>query len=147
MTRQRSILVVVAALLMVFLVNYNALAAKAPTTYSPAQIEQIQRAVPTLTEFRSRLDNLDRFIQQRRWVDVRTYIHGPLGELRAQLRNVAVTLLPQDQKKALELSKSVANDLVNLDSAAKTIDVAKVTSSYQKALSDFDAFLALIPKG
>lgn len=146
MIRQRSIFALMAALLMTFFVSYSSLAAKAPTSYTPAQIEQIQRAVPTLTELRSRLDRLETLIQQRRWVDVRTYIHGPLGELRAQLRTVAVTLLPQDQKKALELSKSVFNDLVKIDLAAKTIDAVRVSSGYQQALQDFDAFLKLIPQ-
>jgi hypothetical protein len=37
-------------------------------------------------------------------------------------------------------------DLVNLDIAAKDLNYAKVSSSYQKAVNDFDAFLQLIPK-
>jgi hypothetical protein len=36
--------------------------------------------------------------------------------------------------------------LVNIDLAAKDLDYAKVTASYQKAVNDFDSFLQLIPK-
>ncbi|MBD0395751.1 MAG: photosystem II protein PsbQ, partial [Microcoleus sp. C1-bin4] len=101
---------------------------------------------PTLTELRSRMDKLDTLIQQRRWVDIRTYIHGPLGELRNTMRTVSGSLLPKAQEQAVDLTKSLFADFVEIDSAAKSVDYAKVTDSYQKAVNDFDTFLQLIPK-
>jgi hypothetical protein len=62
------------------------------------------------------------------------------------MKSVSVSLLPKDQQKAVDLTKSLFADLVNLDIAAKDFDYAKVTSSYKKAVNDFDAFLQLIPK-
>ncbi|MEG3849007.1 photosystem II protein PsbQ [Microcoleus sp. herbarium19] len=146
MIRPRSILALMMSFLMAFLVSCSSVEAKVPTTYTAAQIQQIQRYVPTLTELRSRMDNLGTLIQKRNWVDTRTYIHGPLGDLRNVMKTVSGSLLPKDGEKAVALTKSLFADLVNIDLAAKDVDYAKVTSNYQKAVDDFDAFLQLIPK-
>jgi photosystem II protein PsbQ len=146
MTRPRSIFALMMAFLMAFLVSCSSVEAKVPTTYTTAQIQQIQRYVPTLTEFRSRMDKLGTLIQQRNWVDTRTYIHGPLGDLRNTMKTVSASLLPKSQQQAVDLTKSLFADLVNIDLAAKDLDYAKVTASYQKAVNDFDTFLQLIPK-
>ena len=146
MTRPRSIFALMMAFLMAFLVSCSSVEAKVPTTYTTAQIQQIQRYVPTLTEFRSRMDKLGTLIQKRNWVDTRTYIHGPLGDLRNTMKTVSASLLPKSQQQAVDLTKSLFTDLVNIDLAAKDLDYAKVTASYQKAVNDFDSFLQLIPK-
>jgi photosystem II protein PsbQ len=146
MTRPRSFFALMMSFLMAFLVSCSSVEAKVPTTYTAAQIQQIQRYVPTITELRSRMDKLGTLIQKRNWVDTRTYIHGPLGDLRGTMKSVSASLLPQAQKEAVDLTKSLFSDLVNIDLAAKNLDYAKVTSSYQKAVDDFDAFLQLIPK-
>ena len=146
MTRPRSIFALMMAFLMAFLVSCSSVEAKVPTTYTTAQIQQIQRYVPTLTEFRSRMDKLGTLIQKRNWVDTRTYIHGPLGDLRNTMKTVSASLLPKSQQQAVDLTKSLFTDLVDIDLAAKDLDYAKVTASYQKAVNDFDSFLQLIPK-
>jgi len=146
MTRPRSIFALMMAFLMAFLVSCSSVEAKVPTTYTAAQIQQIQRYVPTLTELRSRMDKLGTLIQQRNWVDTKTYIHGPLGDLRNTMKTVSASLLPKSQQQAVDLTKSLFADLVNIDLAAKDLDYAKVTASYQKAVNDFDSFLQLIPK-
>ena len=146
MTRPRSIFALMMAFLMAFLVSCSSVEAKVPTTYTTAQIQQIQRYVPTLTEFRSRMDKLGTLIQQRNWVDTKTYIHGPLGDLRNTMRTVSGSLLPKSQQQAVDLTKSLFTELVNIDLAAEDFDYAKVTASYQKAVNDFDTFLQLIPK-
>jgi photosystem II protein PsbQ len=146
MTRPRSIFALMMAFLMAFLVSCSSVEAKVPTTYTAAQIQQIQRYVPTLTELRSRMDKLGTLIQQRNWVDTKTYIHGPLGDLRNTMKTVSASLLPKSQQQAVDLTKSLFTDLVNIDLAAKDLDYAKVTASYQKAVNDFDSFLQLIPK-
>ena len=147
MTRPRSFFALMMAFLMTFLVSCSSVEAKVPTTYTTAQIQQIQRYVPTLTEFRSRMDNLGTLIQKKNWIDAKTYIHGPLGELRGTMKTVSATLLPKSQQQAADLTKSLFADLVEIDNAAKVGNYAKITASYQKAVNDFDTFLQLIPKG
>ncbi len=146
MTRPRSFFALMMAFMMAFLVSCSSVEAKVPTTYTAAQIQQIQRYAPTLTEFRSRMDNLGTLIQNRNWIDTVTYIHGPLGDLRNTMRAVSGTLLPQSQQKAVDLTKSLFGDLVEIDNAAKANDYAKVTASYQTAVNHFENFLQLIPQ-
>ncbi|MEO6863470.1 MAG: photosystem II protein PsbQ [Microcoleus sp.] len=146
MTRPRSFFALMMAFMMAFLVSCSSVEAEVPTTYTTAQIQQIQRYVPTLTEFRSRMDNLGALIQKRNWIDAKTYIHGPLGDLRGTMKTVSSSLLPQSQQQALDLTKSLFADLVEIDNAAKVADYAKITASYQKAVNHFDTFLQLIPK-
>ncbi|WP_445242861.1 photosystem II protein PsbQ [Microcoleus sp. POL10_C6] len=73
-------------------------------------------------------------------------MHGPLGDLRNVMKTVSASLLPSSQQQAVDLTKSLFTNLVNIDLAAKELDYAKVTASYQKAVNDFDTFLQLIPK-
>ncbi|MCW6053761.1 photosystem II protein PsbQ [Microcoleus sp. A2-C5] len=146
MTRPRSFFALMMAFMMAFLVSCSSVEAKVPTTYTAAQIQQIQRYAPTLTEFRSRMDNLGTLIQNRNWIDAKTYIHGPLGDLRGTMKTVSGTLLPKAQQEAVDLTKSLFADLVEIDNAAKVADYAKITASYQKAVNHFDSFLQLIPK-
>ncbi|MCY7380995.1 MAG: photosystem II protein PsbQ [Microcoleus sp. CAN_BIN18] len=146
MTRPRSFFALMMAFMMAFLVSCSSVEAKVPTTYTAAQIQQIQRFVPTLTEFRSRMDNLGTLIQNRNWIDTRTYIHGPMGDLRGTMKSVSATLLPKSQQEAVDLTKSLFAGLVEIDNAAKANDYAKVTASYRKAVNNFDTFLQLIPK-
>ena len=146
MIRPRSIIALMMSFLMAFLVSCSSVEAKVPTTYTAEQIQQIQRYVPTLTELRSRMDNLGALIQKRNWVDAKTYIHGPLGDLRGTMKSISAILLPKSKAQAVDLTKSLFADLVNVDLAIKDLDFAKVTSSYEKAVNDFDAFLQLIPK-
>ncbi len=146
MNRPRSFFALIMSFMMAFLVSCSSVEAKVPTTYTAAQVQQIQRYVPTLTELRSRMDNLGALIQKRKWVDTKTYIHGPLGDLRGAMKSVSAVLLPKSQQQAVDLTKSLFANLVNVDIAVKDLDYAKVTSSYQKAVKDFDAFLQLIPK-
>jgi hypothetical protein len=62
------------------------------------------------------------------------------------MRTVSGSLLPKAQEQAVDLTKSLFADLVEIDNAAKAADYAKITASYQKAVNDFDTFLQLIPK-
>lgn len=146
MTRPRSFFALMMAFLMAFLVSCSSVEAKVPTTYTAAQIQQIQRYVPTLTEFRSRMDKLGTLIQNKNWVDAKTYIHGPLGELRGTMKTVSASLLPKSQQQAADLTKSLFADLVEIDNAAKAADYAKITASYSKAVKDYETFLQLLPK-
>lgn len=138
------ILVIVATLTMSC--SLAIAATKSATIYSPAQIEQIQVFVPRIQAARERLDELQTLIQKRKWVDVGTFIHGPLGELRQNLNRLAFRLNPQDKEAARQAAKDLYNDLVRIDVAAQEGKYPQVVSNYRSALQEFDSFLKLIPK-
>lgn len=138
------ILVIVATLTISC--SYAIAATKSATTYTPAQIEQIQVFVPRIQAARDRLDELQTLIQKREWVDVGTFIHGPLGELRQNLNRLALRLNPQDKAAAQQAAKDLYNDLVRIDQSAQEGKYQQVVSNYRSALQEFDSFLQLIPK-
>jgi photosystem II protein PsbQ len=118
--------------------------AKGPT-YTPAQLEQIQRSAEGIQELRDRMLELPPLIQQQEWVDVGNFIHGPLGELRVRMSRLSRTLTPKAQAPALETAKNVFDHLIAIDEAAQKRDTNKALKNYNEALKDFDAFFNLIP--
>ncbi|MEB3336907.1 MAG: photosystem II protein PsbQ [Leptolyngbyaceae bacterium] len=147
MTRYRSTLTLILVLITVFVVSFASptFAAKAPTTYTPEQISQIQNAGSDVQAFRDRMPELANFIENREWMEVRSLIHGPFGELRTKMSRLARTLLPDAQKVALEASKNVFGHLEEIDEAAGDRDYRQAIRNYSEALKDFDTFFKALP--
>lgn len=147
MARYRSILSLIIVIVATFLVSCGSpTVAKAPPTYTAAQIEQIQQYVPDMVALRDRMSELQMLIKRRDWIDVSNFIHGPLGELRLEMINVSRKLLPKDQERASQLTRDFFDDLVKIDQAAKDGQSERVTLNYRQALADLDNFLQLLPK-
>lgn len=146
MSRLRSILSMVLALVTIFLVSCSGPQASIPTTYSPEKVEQLQVLVEPIAEAREKMSVLKELIADQNWVDTRTYIHGPLGALRQQMNNLSRSLLPKDQKPASDLAKELFNRFERLDVAAKERNSSMAETQFRQAVRDFDAFLDLIPQ-
>ncbi|MGF1524269.1 MAG: photosystem II protein PsbQ [Leptolyngbyaceae cyanobacterium] len=147
MVRFRSLLGLLLSVIAVFVVGCGGANVSQPTTYSADQIAQIEVYNRPVVELRDRFPELEGYIQEKDWVDIRTFIHGPMGELRVKLGRLAARLLPQDAKQAKALAEDLATRLERLDVAAEEYNQIEAGSQYRKALDDFDAFLALVPKG
>ncbi|WP_013325365.1 photosystem II protein PsbQ [Gloeothece verrucosa] len=148
MPRFRSILSILLVLVTTLLVSCGGSPSAAiPTTYSPEKIEQLQVFVEPVNQARQELSQLKDFISEQNWVDTRTYIHGPLGQLRQQMLGLSRELLPKDQKEATDLAKKVFGDFERLDAAAQDRSPTRAQAQFQEVVRDFDAFLDLIPPG
>ena len=144
----RSIVALVLALAttwMLIVSPVNAAKAKKPVTYTSAQLEQLSAYAVDLQQMRDRLPELGSLINKRDWTFARNLIHGPLGELRIKMQNVARTLLPDTQPTAKQLAKEVFDDLVAIDAAAQGQNFPLAIKKYAETLKGFDAFLDLIP--
>ena len=119
--------------------------AKIPTVYSPEKIAQMQQFREPIAEAREQMDELKDLIQNQNWVDTRTFIHGPLGELRQNMAIVSKKLLPKDQKPSQQLARELFNDFDRIDEAAKERNQIGAASAYNRAIQDFDAYLDLVP--
>lgn len=147
--RQRSILAFFLAVLVTFTVSFSNLAAAPKTsTYTPAQIEQIQQKyVPPILKARERITSeLEPLIKERNWVYVDMFIHGPLGTLRQDMAYLSRNLLPKDQPESRKIAKEVFTHLEALDKAAQIGDYEAAFNNYREALKDIDAFLQIVPK-
>lgn len=147
MRSYRSILAVLLAMVMAFLVSCAGPAAKAPPTYSAEQMEQIQNVASKVAALRDKMPVLADKIQAQNWTDVGTYIHGPLGDLRRNVRYLTRELLPQDQKQASEIADNLFSRLETIDIASSKGNYQVAAQNYRAALKDLDDFLRAIPQG
>jgi photosystem II protein PsbQ len=147
MTSLRAILSVILVLVATLLVSCgNPQATQIPTTYSAEKIEQLQVFVEPIAAAQEKLSELQNLIAAENWVDTRTLIHGPLGQLRKDMLTLSASLLPKDQKQATELSREVFGHLERLDAAAQARNLSQAETQFQEARRDFDTFLNLIPQ-
>lgn len=146
MARYRSILVLLLAVVATFLVSCGGSTVAAKPTYTTAQLEQIQENASNIQGLRDRLIELPPLIQQQKWVEVESFMHGPLGELRAKMSRLSRSLLTPDlQSGALKAAKDVFNHLNLIDEAVQSRDITKALRNYNEALKDFDAFFEYLP--
>ena len=119
--------------------------AKAPT-YSAAQLVQIQTSAKNVTALTSRLPELATMIQKRDWNNVKSFIHGPLGEIRTRLSGLSRELLPGTKEQAVAVSKEIFVHLNKIDEAAGNNDYPGAIRNYGEALKDIATFSDLLPK-
>jgi photosystem II protein PsbQ len=120
--------------------------AKAPT-YSAEQIAQIQLANKGLTALSGRLPELATMIQERDWNNVKSFIHGPLGDIRTRMAGLSRELLPGSKEQALAVSKEIFVHLNKIDEAASANDYKIAIRNYGEAIKDLETFSSLIPQG
>jgi photosystem II protein PsbQ len=147
MTRLRSLLSLILVAIAVLVVGCSNATVTQPSTYNAEKIADLQIYTPAVTELRDRFPELEDYIQNKDWVNIRSFIHGPMGELRARLGRVAIRLLPNSSPQAKALADSLAVHLEKLDAAAADFNQIEAANQYRQALDDFDAFLALLPDG
>ena len=119
--------------------------AKAPT-YSATQLVQIQATSKNVTALTDRLPELAAMIQKRDWNNVKSFIHGPLGEIRILMSSLSRELLPGSKEQALAVSKEIFVHLNKIDEAAGNNDYPGAIRNYGEALKDIATFSNLIPQ-
>jgi photosystem II protein PsbQ len=102
--------------------------------------------VARISKLSDRLEVLQKYVDSNNWNNIRTYIHGPLGEVRRDIAYLAQGLQGTAKQSAKALGKAIADDLVKLDFAAKNTDAAAVQSAFLQVTQHFDQLLALLPQ-
>jgi len=91
-----------------------------------------------------RLEGLKPFIDDNNWITIKTYIHGPLGQVRTDIGS-AVRLL-RDPTKAKALSNKFFSDLIALDVAAGKRDIDRTIDAYEQTRQDFNELVVVLKK-
>jgi photosystem II protein PsbQ len=142
----RPLLSLLLAFVAVFIVSCSDGQVKAPT-YTPDQIVKIEAAKANVTALRDRFPELATLIEERNWNDVKSFIHGPLGEIRSRMSGLSRQLLPEAQEKALAASKEMFLHLNKIDQAADLNDYTLAIRNYAEAVKDFNTFSSFLPQG
>ncbi|WP_374111906.1 photosystem II protein PsbQ [Phormidium yuhuli] len=145
-SRSRSLFVSLLAGMMLFLASCGNAPPAEPPTYTPDVVQRLESYAGDIQGMRDRMGELEQLIQERDWVYVDNFIHGPLGTLRQDMTLFNRNLLPQDQPPGRELAREVFRHLEAISLAAENSDYATATKNYREALTDLDAFLDLLPK-
>ncbi|MGK7899832.1 MAG: photosystem II protein PsbQ [Hormoscilla sp.] len=145
MSRYRSFLALVLALVTVFVVSCATPTAQKPL-YDQSKLAQVEIFLPTILATRDRMPELEDLIEERDWIFVGNFIHGPLGDLRREMKSLARNLLPPDDKAASKAADRLFKDIVAIDKAAEENNYAAAAVNYKAAITDFDSFLDLVPE-
>jgi photosystem II protein PsbQ len=77
------------------------------------------------------------------WLEIRSYIHGPMGLTRKTLTSLANTLPQQQKREMLRLAKEMGRSLEELDFAAKAYDQPEVEAAQAKVRKTLQELKAL----
>jgi len=91
-----------------------------------------------------RFDRLEKFVYAQKWNDIITYIHGPFGEIRRELRLIASQLSKTEKETATSLANNLFKNFVILDNAAKDRDAIAAENAFKNALQDFESIVDLV---
>lgn len=122
----------------------------APVLTQPAmaqgasQAAELAASTAKLQVLSDRFNRLEKFVYDQKWVDVITYIHGPFGEIRRELRLIAGQLSKTQKETANDLANSLFKNFVNLDNAAKAKDAIAAENAFKKSLQDFESIVDLV---
>ena len=145
MRQYRSILSLLLAAVAVFMVSCSSGPTVQGPLYTDAEIQLLQTYKTNLQKFRDRAEELDGFIENEEWNNIKSLIHGPLGELRFRLSSITRSLEPSLQKSAGDLADDILDEIVGIDAAAANFDSSTAASQYVRMVNDFDSFIDLIP--
>lgn len=143
--RYRSIFSFCLAIVMLFAVGCSSGQPAPPPVYSPEQVDLIQQYTSDLKVLRSRIDELPELVASQEWADVENLIHGPLGELRFTMLNLARNLPAELESEARSLSKEVFKTLVKIDASAQAQSKPKAIEGYDELVQTYEEFLEVIP--
>ncbi|MGC9503758.1 photosystem II protein PsbQ [Baaleninema sp.] len=144
-SRYRSILSGLLACVTVFLVSCGGPTTAQAPTYTPETLKRIESHATEVSQLRDRMGELEDLIEARDWINVDTFIHGPLGTLRQEMSLINRNLLPGEQSQGRELARTLFRHLEAINLAAKQEDYATAVQNYRESLADFDAFLDVVP--
>ncbi len=92
----------------------------------------------------AKIDRLENYVFDNNWQEIRTFIRGPLGEVR---RDIALLQreLPSPQRSALKSASSqFFNDLIALDFAALNQNSNATEAAFKTLRADLNKMIAAV---
>ena len=111
---------------------------------SESQAAALAASSAKLQVLSDRFNRLEKFVYAQKWNDVITYIHGPFGEIRRELRLIAGQLSKTQKEAANDLANNLFKNFVQLDNAAKDKDAIAAENAFKKSLQDFESIVNLV---
>ena len=91
----------------------------------------IAEVPPQVTRLQAQVETLQEYVQNKDWLEIRSFIHGPMGQVRRQLFFIAQDL-PKNKRAAIEDDiEAVSKNLNSLDEAAENYSEASSIKAQQ----------------
>ena len=107
---------------------------------------QAAAALPReLQQLEQQVERLQSLVDAEDWLEIRSYIHGPMGMTRKTLNGLASTLPDKQKREMLRLAKEMGRGLEQLDFAAKAYDQPEVEvaqAKVRKTLQELEALFS-----
>ncbi|NJK30545.1 MAG: photosystem II protein PsbQ [Acaryochloris sp. RU_4_1] len=119
----------------------------APTAFAGPDtgivLAQASKYTEGLQPLRSRMSELEGYVNKGDWNNVRAFIRGPLGELGPLSRRLKDSLPSTAQGSARRTIRGLTDHLNKLDVAAAKGNAVTAAKEYAGTISAFDAVLGL----
>ncbi|MEM6500418.1 MAG: hypothetical protein AAF685_01110 [Cyanobacteria bacterium P01_C01_bin.89] len=145
MIRVRAWLMVLIGAIATVVVGCSSADSAAEAAKAAAQAANLEIYVPAVVELRDRFPEVEPAFAKKKWRDIQTFVHGPLGELRERMARVSRNLPKDQQKLAAKATGDLFESLLAMDEAAGRFNYVDAEKEYEKAIVALDAFLDLVP--
>jgi photosystem II protein PsbQ len=109
---------------------------------SPVQAAMVP---PQIQELDQQVTQLQSLVDAEDWLEIRSYIRGPMGLTRRNLTGLAVTLPEKQKQEVIRLTRELGRSLEKLDFAAKGYDQPQVEAAQagvRKALDELESLFS-----
>ncbi len=109
---------------------------------SPVQAAMVP---PQIQELDQQVTQLQSLVDSEDWLEIRSYIRGPMGLTRRNLTGLAVTLPEKQKQEVIRLTRELGRSLEKLDFAAKGYDQPQVEAAQagvRKALDELESLFS-----
>ena len=97
---------------------------------------------PQVTKLQSQVETLQGYVEGQEWLEIRSYIHGPMGQVRRQLFFISQKL-PKSMQASLEDEiEAVSANLNVMDEAAENYSENRLKKAQLKLAEAVDAIAA-----
>ncbi|WP_017324455.1 hypothetical protein [Synechococcus sp. PCC 7336] len=99
-----------------------------PSLQPPASAE----VPPPIAQLQEQVDTLQGYVNKQEWLEVRSYIHGPMGLVRRQLFSISQDLPKAKRAQLKDDFKAVPELLDAMDAAAETYSSDRLSQTQKK---------------
>ncbi len=107
---------------------------------SPVQAAMLP---PQIQELNQQVTQLQSLVDAEDWLEIRSYIRGPMGLTRKNLTGLAITLPEKQKQEVIRLTRELGRSLEKLDFAAKGYDQPQVEAAQAKVRKALDELESL----
>ncbi|MEL7085926.1 MAG: hypothetical protein AAF268_01345 [Cyanobacteria bacterium P01_A01_bin.3] len=112
------------------------------TLWTGLQVAANAEVPSQVTKLQSQVETLQEYVEGREWLEIRSFIHGPMGQVRRQLFFISQKL-PKSMQASLEDEiEAVSANLNVMDEAAENYSEKRLVNAQKELAQAVEAIAA-----